>query len=619
LKIFNRYKHISIKTKIKSLDAQVRKFFRNQKRNSIRRKIIPNNSKTLWDAVKTAKNLNLSLFPNTLTLANAMIPSKSIPDAFAMFFREKVESIVNEAAINDNVYNGKRKAVTTEVNFMSEADVEKCIKDIKIKNNEGFDRIPQRILVEGCTPLLPPLSALFSKIYQQKKLPEQWLTSKITPIHKKGDKNKIENYRPIANLCSASKFFERLIHNRINTIQEDLSIDLTGNAQHGFKKHKSTSTAGLTIQSLLSRALDKNNYAIMASLDLSAAFDVVNVKLLLKRIKIIGLPADIIDLIEAWLTVRHCYVVVNDACSNFYSSTVGTVQGSILGPFLYAIYVSPIFDLKLLTNFADNNFVVRCNINLQALITELEDNLELIIAWLRDSGLKVNEKKTEICLFHRQDVRRVTINVGTNEIVSTNTMNVLGVSFDSKMQWSNQVSNTIKRAKSALHAIHLIKKYFNSNELRTLITSNFYSILFYNSEIWYIPSLNPYLKNQIKSTSANALKICTPSYHKYMSFEILHKINNRALPDQMMMYKHALLLYKLYQFRTPTLEWIELQHSQILTTRQAHFEVCSPTLYTVGKNTLTHRLSILNRKIDLNWLNLSLESFKIKCKDRFLV
>jgi hypothetical protein len=115
------------------------------------------------------------------------------------------------------------------------------------------------------------------------------------------------------------------------------------------------------------------------------------------------------------------------------------------------------------------------------------------------------------------------------------------------------------------------------------------------------------------------LKICNPSYHKYMSFEILHTINNRALPDQMMMYKHALLLYKLYQFRTPTLEWIELQHSQILTTRQAHFEVCSPTLYTVGKNTLTHRLSILNRKIDLNWLNLSLESFKIKCKDRFLV
>ena len=618
LKIFNKYKHVSIKTKIKSLDAQVRKFFRNQKRNSIRRKIFPNNSKTLWDAVKTAKNLNLAQIPDNLTLTNIEVPKKSIPEAFALFFREKVEKIVNEAVINENVYNGKCKVEVPNDNFMSQNAVGECINDIKIKNNEGFDRIPQRIIVDGCVSLLPPLSILFNKIYNQMKLPEQWLTSKITPILKKGNKHTIENYRPIANLCSASKFFEKLILRQIHKIQEANDIDLTGNAQHGFKKHKSTATAGLTIQSLLSRALDQNNYAIMASLDLSAAFDVINVNLLIERLKIMGLPADIVDLIRAWLSTRHCYVTVNNDCSDFWTSNTGTVQGSILGPFLYAIYVSPLFDLKALTNFADDNFVIRSNINLQALVAELENDLKVIVTWLRDSGLKVNENKTEICLFHRLDVRSVSVNVGANQITSSSTMNVLGVSFDSKMQWSSQVSNTIKKAKSALHAISIIKKYFNPKELLTLLTSNFYSILFYNSEIWYIPSLNPYLKNQLKSASANALKICTPSYHRFMSYETLHKINNRALPDQMMLYKHALMLFKLYQFHTPTTEWIELQHSQILTTRQTQFEVCSPTLYAVGKNILTHRLTVLNRKIDLCWMNLSIDSFKVKCKERFL-
>jgi hypothetical protein len=103
-----------------------------------------------------------------------------------------------------------------------------------------------------------------------------------------------------------------------------------------------------------------------------------------------------------------------------------------------------------------------------------------------------------------------------------------------------------------------------------------------------------------------------------MSYETLHKINNRALPDQMMLYKHALMLFKLYQFRTPTIEWIELQHSQMLTTRQTQFEVCSPTLYVFGKNILTHRLTVLNRKIDLSWLNLAIDSFKVKCKSQFL-
>ncbi len=121
---------------------------------------------------------------------------------------------------------------------------------------------------------------------------------------------------------------------RIRSIEASNEVDLTGNCQHGFKKCRSTATAGLTVQSILSRALDNNQYACMSSIDLSAAFDVVNVKLLLKRLKIIGLPEDVIQLIQAWLEMRHCYVSLDGNCSDFFASVCGTVQGSILGPFL---------------------------------------------------------------------------------------------------------------------------------------------------------------------------------------------------------------------------------------------------------------------------------------------
>jgi hypothetical protein len=70
---------------------------------------------------------------------------------------------------------------------------------------------------------------------------------------------------------------------QIKEIQESQDMDLTKSAQHGFKKFRSTATAGLTIQSVLARAIDNNKYAMMSSLDLSAAFDVENVKLLVKR------------------------------------------------------------------------------------------------------------------------------------------------------------------------------------------------------------------------------------------------------------------------------------------------------------------------------------------------
>ena len=60
--------------------------------------------------------------------------------------------------------------------------------------------------------------------------------AKTIPIHKKGPRKDIENYRPIANLCSASKFFEKLILKRITEIADDNNVDITNTRQHGYKK-----------------------------------------------------------------------------------------------------------------------------------------------------------------------------------------------------------------------------------------------------------------------------------------------------------------------------------------------------------------------------------------------
>ena len=98
---------------------------------------------------------------------------------------------------------------------------------------------------------------------------------------------------------------------RIQTLEIENKIDITGKQQHGFKKNKSTMTLALQIQSLVARALDDDNYVLMASLDLSAAFDVVNVDLLMKRLKIIGLPADVLSLIDIWLRNRLFYVEID--------------------------------------------------------------------------------------------------------------------------------------------------------------------------------------------------------------------------------------------------------------------------------------------------------------------
>ena len=61
------------------------------------------------------------------------------------------------------------------------------------------------------------------------------------------------------------------------------------------------------------------------------------------------------------------------------------------------------FDIANITNFADDNFCLVWNKEIGALIVDLKRKLEMITKWLRDSGLVVNQSKTEICLFHKKD------------------------------------------------------------------------------------------------------------------------------------------------------------------------------------------------------------------------
>ena len=151
---------------------------------------------------------------------------------------------------------------------MLSQNVKICLNDLVCKKCEGFDRIPVCLLFDSRAALLPPLSILFNKIYKTGLVPDQWKVAKIIPIFKKGSRNEIENYRPIANLCSTSKVFEKLILKQILYLETTNKLDLTGKNQHGFKKNKSTATAGALLQSLISRAADDKCFVVMASLDL---------------------------------------------------------------------------------------------------------------------------------------------------------------------------------------------------------------------------------------------------------------------------------------------------------------------------------------------------------------
>ncbi len=82
----------------------------------------------------------------------------------------------------------------------------------------------------------------------------------------------------------------------------------------------------------------------------------------------------------------------------------------------------------------------------------MEQSIEAIIKWLRQSSLKVNQNKTEACLLYKHDVAPITLRVGDATFATKKSINVLGVVFDSKLKWYLHVSKVCDIANKSLNA-----------------------------------------------------------------------------------------------------------------------------------------------------------------------
>ena len=117
-------------------------------------------------------------------------------------------------------------------------EVAHTLSNLDINKAMGPDALPARILKECANELAPSLCFLFNKSIKSGKLPDEWLSANVIPVHKKSDKANVENYRPISLLCLCSKVLERCLVNSIFTYIKPLIHDV----QHGFLKGRSSTT-----------------------------------------------------------------------------------------------------------------------------------------------------------------------------------------------------------------------------------------------------------------------------------------------------------------------------------------------------------------------------------------
>ena len=135
-------------------------------------------------------------------------------------------------------------------------EILKLIRSLDINKSHGFDNISARMLKICGSSIIMPLEIIFNTCLKERSYPLLWKKANITPIHKKGDKNDIVNYRPISVLPLCAKVFEKLIYKSLYNHFEVNSILNTN--QSGFRTGDSCINQLLSITHNIFHSFDSN-------------------------------------------------------------------------------------------------------------------------------------------------------------------------------------------------------------------------------------------------------------------------------------------------------------------------------------------------------------------------
>ena len=182
---------------------------------------------------------------------------------------------------------------------------------------------------------------LFTLSLNGSTVPANWKRSVIVPIHKKGPLHEVSNYRPINHTPVLSRIMEKIVKD--NIISYLLSLSLINHNQHGFLRSRSCMTCQYDFLNLVTDSAESGKSLVVLYLDLSKAFDRVPHPHLLTKLRSFGIVDPLLSWFSSYLSHRSQVVLINGHTSNPKPVTSGVIQGSVLGPLLFLLYINDMF------------------------------------------------------------------------------------------------------------------------------------------------------------------------------------------------------------------------------------------------------------------------------------
>ena len=452
--------------------------------------------KTVWKVINDETGKTKQHSNNyKLKLDNRLITSDlDVAAEFEKFFSNipvettkylKSSSIMAETILKSNVNKCNRNF---NFHHITSQQIIKNFRSLNVKKTEDLWGISVKVASTIIDSVAPRLALIFNKCIEMGTFPDLMKQSKIIPLFKNGSKSDPSNFRPISILPTFSKIFEKIMLNQLLSHFRD--NNLMHNKQYGFTRGRSTADAGSTLVKCIFDAWEKCQDAIGIFCDLSKAFDCVHHETLILKLKYYGISNIASTLIASYLSNRIQKVDINGEKSQGSPVLMGVPQGSILGPFLFLVYIN---DLPHMVNnlhdivlFADDTSLVFNIDRNQTNFDDVNEAVSRVLNWFTINNLMLNTKKTKCIRFSLPGVKqcptKINLNGETLDLVDSAVF--LGITVDSKLQWGPHISALSSRLSSAAFAVKKIRQITNVETARLVYFSYFHSIMAYGILLW---------------------------------------------------------------------------------------------------------------------------------------
>ncbi len=359
----------------------------------------------------------------------------------------------------------------------SEAEVAREILKLRNTGAEGADQIPVAVLKMGVGVLAGPIAHLVATSITTAVVPDGFKLSNILPIHKKKKpSDKAASYRPVAILPALSKVLERVVHGQLLTFMEKKFP----NCQHGFRPRRNTVGAIIASHGAWAKAKSAGKVVGIAAYDLSAAFDTLDHNKLLSKLHGLGIRGRTSEWFRNYLSGRQQRVVYNGHTSNYLPVRFGVPQGSVLGPVLFLCLLVDLPDVISNSSigsadvgssgYADDCIVWAAANDAATVKANLESVSFSINAYMSDHYLVLNHDKTQVVwVGDTGGVSSSPINIGGTMVSPSSTVDVLGVTFDSRLSPAPHLTSMLRSARSLAGASRRLSLHLRRQALQQVV------------------------------------------------------------------------------------------------------------------------------------------------------